>query len=271
MNKPPVVWSIAGFDPSCGAGVTADVKTIGAFGCYGVACVTALTVQNTVGVRRVQPVSPVVVRETLEALLEDLPPAAIKIGMLATGNSAATVAEFISKLPRGACPIVLDPILRSSSGAELLDRDGVQMLLARLLPLCTVVTPNRQEAAALSGLSAADVEGCGRALRRLGAAAVVITGGDILASEQNTAGSADDVLVYARRGMELVETLSAPRIASTSTHGTGCAFSTAIACTLARGEAVPAAITAAKSFVISAIKRSPGLGQGRGPLALSAT
>jgi hydroxymethylpyrimidine/phosphomethylpyrimidine kinase len=279
MRKPPVVWTIAGFDPSCGAGITADVKTIGSFGCYGVACITALTVQNTLQVRNVQPVAPEVVRETLESLLQDLPPEAIKIGMLATAAIAAVVADFLTAL-RPRCPIVLDPILRSSSGAELLEQAGVQVLLTRVLPLCTVATPNRAEAAVLTGVAAEDAEACGRALRRLGAAAVVVTGGDHFESEEYSATAAtnehtpgthsqsEDVLVYGANETEFIETLSAPHIRSTSTHGTGCAFSTAIACGLAQEKSIPVAVTAAKQFVISAIERAPGLGHGHGPLAL---
>ena len=266
MSTPPVIWTIAGFDPSSGAGITADLKTISSLGCYGVACITALTVQNTMGVRRVDPVSPRTVRETIHTLLEDMPPDAIKIGMLATSDLASLVADFLESLPQPRCPIVLDPILRSSSGAELLDPAGVQILLARLLPLATVVTPNRHEAAILTGLgpkdAAEDAEGAATALRQLGATAAVVTGGDSLAQ------CSEDVLAYAAAGMEFVETLSAPRILSSGTHGTGCAFSTAIACALAQGQSIPAAVTAAKAFVRRAIERAPGLGHGKGPMGL---
>jgi len=266
MSKPPVVWTIAGFDPSCGAGITADLKTISSLGCYGAACITALTVQNTMGVRRVEPVSTLTVRETLHALLEDIPPAAIKIGMLATSGIASLVADFLEALPQPRCPIVLDPILRSSSGAELLDAAGVQVLLACLLPLSTVVTPNRTEAAILTGLSLEDAEGAATALRQLGTAAAVVTGGDPAGSANQQ--FSEDVLAYSAGGMEFIETLSAPRIHSSATHGTGCAFSTAIACGLARGQSVPAAVTAAKTFVRRAIERAPGLGHGKGPMGL---
>jgi hydroxymethylpyrimidine/phosphomethylpyrimidine kinase len=266
MSTPPVVWTIAGFDPCSGAGITADIKTISSLGCYGAACITALTVQNTLGVRRVEPVSPRTVRETLHALLEDIPPYAIKIGMLATSDVASLVADFLEDLPQPCCPVVLDPILRSSSGAELLDAAGVQILLARLLPLATVVTPNRHEAAILTGLGAEEAEGAAAALRRLGAASAVVTGGDSHAP--GSAQCSEDVLAYAAAGMEFVETLSAPRIHSTSTHGTGCAFSTAIACALAQGQSIPAAVTSAKAFVRRAIERAPGLGRGKGPMGL---
>lgn len=266
MSKPLVLWTIAGFDPSTGAGITADLKTISSLGCYGASCITALTVQNTLGVRRVEPISVKTVRETLHALLEDIPPDAIKIGMLANSGIASVVADFLEALPQPRCPIVLDPILRASSGAELLDAAGVQILLARLLPLSTIVTPNRHEAAILTGLPTEDAEGAATALRQLGAAAAVVTGGD--SGAPGSAQSSDDVLAYAAAGMEFIETLSAPRIPSTSTHGTGCAFSTAIACALARGQSVPAAVTSAKAFVRRAIERAPGLGHGKGPMGL---
>jgi len=288
MGKPPVVWTIAGFDPSSGAGVTADLKTMSRHGCYGVACITALTVQNTLGVRRVEPVSPATVRETLEVLADDLRPLAIKIGMLATAEIVSVVADFVDSLSTSnaaaasrvsRCPVVLDPVLLSSSGAELLDRRGIDALTRRLLPLATVVTPNRHEAAALTGVALDDAEAAAKALRRLGAAAVVVTGGDALDPELNECTGAmgtepaptwrcEDVLVFEAAGTELVETLSSPRVASAGTHGTGCAFSTAIACSLAQGMAIPAAVTAAKAFVTAAIQRAPGLGRGRGPMAL---
>jgi len=268
IRKPPVVWTIAGFDPSSGAGVTADLKTATALECYGVACITALTVQNTLGVRRVEQVAPRTVRETLETLREDLPPQAIKIGMLATAAIASEVADFLEALGEPRCPIVLDPILRSSSGAELLDAEGIQVLRERLLPLAAVVTPNRAEAAILTGLNiAADdaAEEAARMLRTLGAGAAVVTGGEAAGADQSRC---EDVVAFAAGKMEFVETLSASRLTSRATHGTGCAFSTAIACGLAKGQSVPAAVTAAKAFVRRAIQRAPGLGSGRGPMGL---
>jgi len=274
MSKPPIVWTIAGFDPSSGAGITADLKTISALDCYGVACITALTVQNTMGVRRVEPLSPQIVLETLQALLEDLPPSAIKIGMIATAGVASVVADFLHALHQpdstARCPVVLDPILRSSSGAELLDPAGIRLLLAHLLPMATVVTPNRSEAELLTGVAAgfagSDAESMARALRRLGAAAAVVTGGD--ANGGRNPQHSEDVLAYAAAGREWVETLSAPRIPSNATHGTGCAFSTAIACGLACGQSVPTAVTSAKAFVRRAIEHAPGLGSGKGPMGL---
>lgn len=266
MSKPPVVWTIAGFDPSSGAGITADLKTIASHDCYGVACITALTVQSTLGVHRVETVSPELVRETLQLLLEDMPPSAIKIGMLSSAETAAVVAAFLSELPQPHCPVVLDPIIRSSSGAELLDEAGIRILCQKLLPLTTVLTPNQTEAAILTGKPIADVEAIAQSLRQLGASAVVVTGGD--ATGGGNASYSEDVLAYSIAGMEFTETLSAPRILSNATHGTGCAFSTAIACSLARGMNIPMAVTAAKSFVRRAIEEAPGIGKGKGPMGL---
>lgn len=261
-----MVWTIAGFDPSSGAGITADLKTISRFECYGAACITALTVQNTLGVRRVESISAQIVHETLQALLDDIPPSAIKIGMLSTSYNVAVVADFLDALPRPYCPIVLDPVLRSSSGTDLLDIAGIRLLVSRLLPLTTVVTPNREEAAILTGLPSECPEIMAQALRLLGVGAAVVTGGD--APGMGDAQCSTDALVYAVQGIEFVETLSARRIHSNATHGTGCAFSTAIACALAQGQNIPTAVTSAKAFVLRAIERAPGLGKGIGPMGL---
>src|SRR5438477_10720322 len=144
-EKPPVVLTIAGFDPSCGAGVTADVKTIAAHACYGVACITALTVQSTAGVRRIEVADPILVKETLEDLDADLDIAAVHIGMLGSAKVVKTVADFLQARNTGSSPararlanIVLDPILTSSSGAELLDAPGTRLLIERLIPLSDV-------------------------------------------------------------------------------------------------------------------------------------
>lgn len=266
---PPVVLTIAGFDPSSGAGITADLKTISALNCYGVSCITALTVQNTQGVRHVEPVSSGILREILQALLEDFHLSAIKIGMLATADIAASVADFLETLPHPHCPVVLDPILCASSGASLLEPAAIELLRTRLLSLATVVTPNRAEAAILTGLPIADPEAQAEALRQLGALSAVVTGGDSIAGEHGSnADCSSDVLAYSLQSMDFVETLSAPRIQSQATHGTGCAFSTAIACSLAQGSSIPQSVTSAKAFVRRAIQLAPGLGKGKGPLGL---
>lgn len=264
-EKPPVVLTIAGFDPSSGAGVTADVKTIAAHACYGVACITALTVQSTSGVRRVEPVDPAVVTETLEELESDLQIAAVHIGMLGSGEVVKALADFLQprdkagnrRLPN----VVLDPILRSSSGAELLDSAGVRLLKQRLLPLAQVITPNVDEAAALTGLKVGSLEqmkdACAK-LHDMGASSVVITGGHL--------ERAIDLLSFqTRKGIEQ-EVFKAERQRSNSTHGTGCAFATAMACQLALDRGIAEATLLAKTYVSAAIANGQDVGKGVNPV-----
>ena len=177
---PPVVLTIAGFDPSSGAGITADIKTIAAHECYGVSCITALTIQSTQGVRRVEPVDAGIIAETLQELVSDLAVAAVHIGMLGNGRVVAAVADFLSQahLPH----VVLDPILKSSSGADLLDAAGTRLLIERLIPLAELVTPNLDEAGVLTGMAVTNLDQMGEAAARLhslGAANVVVTGGHL--------------------------------------------------------------------------------------------
>jgi len=259
-SAPPVVLTITGFDPSCGAGVTADIKTIAAHGCYGTACITALTVQSTAGVQRVEPVSREFVRETLRELAADMPPAAVRIGMLGSADVVDAVAEFLdsTKPPN----VVLDPIIKASSGAALLDDKGVQRLAKALLPLASVITPNIDEAATLTGLPVGDLEqmkAAARKLHQMGAQNVVITGAHL--------ERAIDVLsVASPEGVfEQLEFVS-DRVRSTSTHGTGCAFATALAANLAQGRQLQYAIVLAKAYVTKAISRAFPLGKGAGPL-----
>src|SRR5579863_3019500 len=189
-DKPPVVLTIAGFDPSSGAGVTADIKTIAAHACYGVACVTAMTVQSTSGVKRVEVVDPGLILETLQELADDLDIDAVHIGMLGSGKVVKAVADFLSARPKrkgssgraGFPNIVLDPILKSSSGADLLDAPGTKLLIERLIPICDVVTPNVDEATAITGIKIKELEEIREAaakLHQMGAAAVVVTGGHL--------------------------------------------------------------------------------------------
>ena len=235
MPSPPIVLTIAGFDPSSGAGVTADIKTIAAHGCYGVACITALTVQSTSGVRRVEPLSPSFITETLEELTSDLEIAAVRIGMLGSRAVVKAVAEFVHQ--RGLPNLVLDPILKSSSGARLLEDGGPAILLEKLLPLASVVTPNREEASALSGQPVTNLEemrAAARKLHAMGAAAVVVTGGDLQ--------KATDLLSFTNKRGVQQEVFKSDRQASNSTHGTGCAFATAMACHLAQDRGLPEAV-----------------------------
>jgi hydroxymethylpyrimidine/phosphomethylpyrimidine kinase len=259
VPSPPVVLTIAGFDPSSGAGVTADVKTIAAHGCYGVGCITALTVQSTAGVRRVETISPETVTDTLEELRSDLEISAVHIGMLGSGKVVRAVSDFLEKAGLGN--IVLDPVIKSSSGRDLIDAAGARFLVERLLPLATVITPNVDEAADLTGLSVSNLEQMRLAATRLhamGAASVVITGGHL--------EKAIDLLSFtSRRGAEQ-EVFKSDRLKSNSTHGTGCAFATAMACHLARGRGLPEAVLLAKAYVAAAITNAHPLGRGVGPV-----
>jgi hydroxymethylpyrimidine/phosphomethylpyrimidine kinase len=266
-ETPPVVLTIAGFDPSSGAGVTADIKTIAAHGCYGVACITAMTVQSTAGVRRVEAVDPGLVTETLEELASDVPLAAVRIGMLGSAKVVRAVVEFLgspqgksgspAKLPN----VVLDPILKSSSGAELLDAAGIRVLIEKLIPLADVITPNVDEAALLTGLKVTDLDEMRAAaakLHSMGSAAVVITGGHL--------EKAIDLLSFPTKGGVEEEVFKAERQRSNSTHGTGCAFATAMACHLALGRGLAEAALLAKTYVSAAIAAGHPLGHGTDPV-----
>lgn len=257
-QKPKVVLSIAGFDPSSGAGVTADLKTIAAHGLYGVACITALTVQTTQGVLRFETAHPELVRQTLEALVDDTPPSAVKIGMLGSAEVAAVVAEFLRSKPQSN--VVLDPVLRSSSGADLLDDAGTNLLRRELLVLADLVTPNLDEAGRLAGMRVHGLESMQEACRRLkelGSRNVVVKGGHL--------ESPTDLLAESQAGGGLrFRSYPGEKIATNNTHGTGCAFSTAIACNLAIGLRLDAAVLAAKNYVAAALRNSYPSGKGVG-------
>lgn len=257
---PPVVLTIAGFDPSSGAGITADIKTIAAHDCYGVSCITALTVQSTQGVRRVEVVDSKIVRATLDELVSDIPVDAVHIGMLANESIVAVVADFLAQRPQPH--VVLDPILRSSSGTDLLNSAGTKLLLKRLIPLVEVVTPNLDEAGILVATPAPtnpeQMREAAAKLHSLGAANVVVTGGHL--------EKAIDLLSFTTKRGQETEIFKADRLPSNSTHGTGCAFSTALACHLASGRGLPEAVLLSKVYVSAAIANGHPLGQGVGPL-----
>ena len=258
-QTPPVVLTIAGFDPSSGAGVTADIKTIAAHGCYGVACITALTVQSTAGVVRVEPVGADLVLETLKELASDIEISAVHIGMLGSVKVVKAVADFLEgeKLEN----VVLDPILKSSSGADLLDSSGARLMIERLVPLATILTPNVDEASAMTGVAVGNpdqMKSAALKLHALGAAAVVVTGGHL--------EKAIDLLSFtSKRGVQQ-EIFKSERLRSNSTHGTGCAFASAIACHLALDRGIPEAVLLAKAYITAAISNAYSLGRGTGPV-----
>jgi hydroxymethylpyrimidine/phosphomethylpyrimidine kinase len=255
-QTPPVVLTIAGFDPSAGAGVTADIKTIAAHGCYGIAVITAMTVQSTAGIRQVLPVDPGLLTDTLEELIADVKVSAVHIGMLGSGEIASVLGRFLekTKLPN----VVLDPILKSSSGATLLDDAGIIVLRETLLPLATVTTPNVHEATALTGVPIENLEDMKLAAQRLhefGAQGVVVTGGHL--------GRATDLLSLKD---QYVQTFKSDLVPSPNTHGTGCAFSTTLACHLAQERPLSTAVLLAKSYVTAAIVNGYPIGKGPGPV-----
>jgi hydroxymethylpyrimidine/phosphomethylpyrimidine kinase len=261
-EKPPVVLTIAGFDPSAGAGITADTKTIAAHGCYGVACITAITVQSTSGVRRVEPLDAGLVGEMLSELAADLDISAVHVGMLGSAKVAKAVADFLEGVGGVRLPnIVLDPVFESSSGTKLLDADGIKLLIKKLVPLADVITPNVDEAAALTDMTVKDMDGMKAAAARLhemGSRAVVITGGHL--------DKAIDLLSFKTEKGVREEVFQAERIQSNSTHGTGCAFSTAIACHLALGRGLAEATLLSKTYVSAAISSGQAIGGGIGPV-----
>jgi hydroxymethylpyrimidine/phosphomethylpyrimidine kinase len=256
LQTPPVVLTIAGFDPSSGAGATADIKTIAAHGCYGVAALTGLTVQSTSGVRRCQAADAAILRETLEELAQDTKIAAVHIGMLASASVAETVADFLTHAQLSCT--VLDTVLRSSSGTPLLDDLGIRVMAERVIPLALVVTPNAAEAAVITGSPVEDIEQMKQAalrLREMGAKAVVVTGGHL--------DPTTDVLLSAQGD---VQTFKSERLDSTFTHGTGCAFSTSIACQLAQGRPLAEAVLLAKAYITAAIANGYPIGKGVNPV-----
>jgi hydroxymethylpyrimidine/phosphomethylpyrimidine kinase len=266
------VLTIAGFDPSSGAGVTADLMVFAAHSLFGTACITALTVQSTQGVRSTHPTSPDLLRATLDCLEEDIPPSGIKIGMLSTIDNISVICDYLDKhqhkhwhSPSGWIPVVFDPVLRSTSGRELMDPAGVNLLRDRMLPELDWITPNHAELAVLSGIPLAgpdDVPRVCRALQtrtakspdghRLG---IFATGGDL--------DPPNDFLLLPT-GERLW--LSGERVTTRSTHGTGCALSSAFLSRLVLGDTPRQAAQAAKEYVSRALNTATPIGSGLGPM-----
>jgi hydroxymethylpyrimidine/phosphomethylpyrimidine kinase len=255
-SAPPVLLTIAGFDPSCGAGIAADLKTFAAHNCYGVAAVTALTVQSTQGVKATQVISAATLRAQLEALADDLHIAGVKIGMLGNRANALIVAEFLDR--NKIAHVVLDPVVKPSlGGVDLLDSSGVKFLAEELLKRAAVVTPNVPEAELLSGIEIKDLAAMEAAARKIverGARAVVVKGGHM--------GKPVDVLFD---GVEVLQ-LGGDHVHTQNTHGTGCTFSSAIAAQLACGRSLQEAAMLAKAYVTMAMESGFSIGKGPGPL-----
>ena len=260
----PIALTIAGSDPSGGAGIQADLKTFHQFGVYGMSVITLLTVQNTCTVSAVKTVAPQLVLDQLDAVLEDLPPQAAKTGALGNSEVIRAVAGHAARF---LFPLVVDPVMISKHGAALLDEEGRDALARELLPHATLVTPNVHEAMALAGkeLQGGEeiqraalrplLEEAARAIAGMGARAVLIKGGHLVAD-------ATDLLFVDGR----FEAYPGKRIETRHTHGTGCTYSAAITAELAKGAELSEAIRAAKRFIARAIETNPGLGHGYGPV-----
>lgn len=250
-----VALTIAGSDPSGGAGIQADLKTFHQFGVYGMSVLTLVTVQNTQRVSMVHPFDADIVVSQLDAVLEDIPPAAAKTGALGT---AAIIRAIADRAAHFTFPLVVDPVMISKHGTPLISADARETLLRSLLPRAFLVTPNLHEAEVLSGMTVGDVpamEAAARRIAALGPAAVLVKGGHL-------ADKAIDVLYWTGTVRHLV----APRIETVHTHGTGCTYSAAITAELAKGRSLPDAVESAKRFITAAIATSPGIGKGFGPV-----
>jgi hydroxymethylpyrimidine/phosphomethylpyrimidine kinase len=267
------VLTIAGFDPSSGAGVTADLMVFAAHGLFGTACITALTVQSTIGVQSTHPVPSEIVADTLKCLDGDLPPAGVKIGMLSNASNTFVICDYLERLrvvdaefpDSSATIIVLDPVLKSSSGRELLGADGVGMIRTQLLPVVDWITPNIEELGVLSGERVVCREDLPQACRvlqeQVGARrngrplGILATGGHL--------DPPDDFLLTGD-GEEFW--LAGERLQTRSTHGTGCALSSAFLSRLLLGDGPHHAALAAKAYVAGALRGAVGIGSGHGPM-----
>jgi len=250
------VLAIAGLDPSGGAGLSADLNTIAAYRHHGAAVATSITAQNTMGIQAIYDLPMEFVAQQIESVLSDLEVHAVKIGMLGTARTVSIVASLVDSLRLSN--VVIDPVLRSTTGTPLLEKRGIAMMREQLLPKADVVTPNMEEASMLSGISVGDLasmKDAAREIHRLGARHVVVTGGHL-------GNRAIDILYDGRK----TAVFDSTKIVSNNTHGIGCTFSTALACQLARGMSVAEAVDGAKRYVSRAVSHASRIGKGAGPL-----
>lgn len=261
MRTYPCILTIAGSDCSGGAGIQADIKAISALGAYAASAITAITVQNTCGVTGIHPVPPAYVKGQIEAVMEDICPQAIKIGMINDTEIVEVIAESLQKYrPRF---VVFDPVMVSTSGCKLMEDEAIEAITTRLIPLATLITPNLSEAEILAGQKINTVEDMQRQAKKmleLGCKGVLIKGGHL------DGGQMCDVLQTADENVPHLFT--APKVESRNTHGTGCTLSSAIATYLALGESVACAVEKAKQYVYLGIESGKDvcIGHGHGPL-----
>jgi len=258
-NLKPRVLSVAGSDSGGGAGIQADIKTITMLGGFAMTAITALTAQNTLGVEEVMPVDPRFVGVQMRAVLSDIGADAIKTGMLGSARVIEAVARVCESLGAGI-PLVLDPVMVAKGGARLLDAGASDALVLRLFPLASLVTPNVPEAEVLTGLrieTVADMQRAADAILALGPSAVLMKGGHL---------PGETVVDVLRTADGAEHRFEGPRVASRSTHGTGCTLASAIAIGIAEGLTLEGAVSRARKYVVRAIQQAPGLGHGHGPL-----
>ncbi|VAX05879.1 Hydroxymethylpyrimidine phosphate kinase ThiD [hydrothermal vent metagenome] len=252
------ILTIAGSDPSGGAGIQADIKTISALGGYAMAAITAITVQNTRKVYDVHPVPAKIVAAQVRAVLEDILPDAIKVGMMSSAEIPKILYEIFSDYPN--IPLIIDPVILSTSGHQLLDQRGVEILISDILPRAHLITPNLAEVALLSGfddiVTLDDMMRAGEKILSLGAGAVLVKGGHL----------PDDILTDILMTPEGKFEFTSPKIPTRNTHGTGCTLASAIAAGIGQGMPLKDAAARAHRYVHKAIQAAPQLGHGRGPL-----
>lgn len=256
----PVVLSIAGTDPSGGAGIQADLKTFSALGCYGMSVITALVAQNTKGVRSIHNVPPGFVKEQLDTVLEDIRPDAIKIGMVHTPELVEVIAATLKRYPD--IPVVFDPVMIATSGDRLIEEPTVDAIIDELFPLTAVITPNMDEASFLISeniTTVADMEQAGVKIVNLGCNNVLLKGGHLQSKELTS-------ILFNKNGV--VEKYTSHRVETNNVHGSGCTLSSAIASCIARGETLEKAVALAQEYINGAIQQGAdvAIGNGNGPL-----
>jgi hydroxymethylpyrimidine/phosphomethylpyrimidine kinase len=254
------VLTIAGSDSGGGAGIQADLKTFAALGCFGTSAITAVTAQNTLGITAIHPISPAMIQSQITAVMDDICPVAIKIGMLPDAETVSIVAETLGKYKE--IPIILDPVIKATAGIALANAESIQAMRSQLFPLATLITPNLDEAALFGGCNIVnrdDMQAVAQTLLSFGSRAVLVKGGHLKGEMLYNAYAHQD-------GEESIFSYS--YIPSPNTHGTGCTLASAIAAYIARGESLVDAIDSAGNYVNIAIKegRNVRTGNGCGPL-----
>ncbi|WP_175621718.1 bifunctional hydroxymethylpyrimidine kinase/phosphomethylpyrimidine kinase [Chryseobacterium schmidteae] len=256
----PTVLTIAGFDGSGGAGIQADIKTFSALGCYATSVLTALPVQNTMGVRKIYPIPMEAVAEQIEAVLDDIFPDAIKIGMVHTSQLVETIVKTLSKYPK--IPIVFDPVMVATSGHRLIEEETIQTIVEQLFPIAEIITPNMDEASILAKMEVKTLEDmkiAGEKILKSGCKSILLKGGH---QELSTVTS----LLFEENGKQ--SSFETIKFATNNTHGSGCTLSSAIAAFIARGEDLYHSVELAQQYVFEAIKngKDVAVGKGNGPL-----